>query len=69
MSWIEFKTNFELLFELDRCWSNFELTFLMKLDCVTVLFIVSLISEQSEILLLVNYNLVIVKPFFKNPAL
>ena len=69
MSWIEFKTNFELIFELDRRWSNFELTFLMKLDCVTVLFIVSFISEQSEILLLVNYNLVIVKPFFKNPAL
>ena len=56
MSWIEFKTNFELIFELDRIWSNFEITFLMKLDCVTVLFIVSFISEQSEILLLVNYN-------------
>ena len=40
---------------------TFELTILMKLDCVTVLILFTFISEKSEILL-VNYNSV--KPFF-----
>ena len=41
---------------------TFELTVFMKFDCVTVLILFTFISEKSEILLLVNYN--IVKPFF-----
>ena len=60
------KVSIPIMMLIDGCVGSnskqtFELTILMKLDCVTVLILFTFISEKSEILL-VNYNLV--KPFF-----